>query len=90
MARRRDPLRTCVGCRASAPKGELVRLVIDGANGITVDPSGSAPGRGAYLHPEPGCAEGALRSHAIGRSLRVRVNEEEAARLRNEIGRLMR
>jgi predicted RNA-binding protein YlxR (DUF448 family) len=63
--------------------------VIDGVKGITVDPSGSAPGRGAYVHPEPGCADEALRSRAFGRSLRVRVNEEEAARLRNEIGRLM-
>jgi len=87
VRRRAAPERTCVGCRTRAPKGTLVRLVVDAASGPIVDPSGSAPGRGAYVHPDDGCATAATRAGAIARALRTRVSAEEAARLRHEIGR---
>ena len=50
---RRAPERTCAGCRARAPRGSLLRIV-RGADGVRVDRSGSAPGRGAYVHRGPG------------------------------------
>jgi predicted RNA-binding protein YlxR (DUF448 family) len=87
VRRRADPERTCVGCRTRARKRELLRLVVDGAAGPVVDPSGSAPGRGAYVHRDDGCATAAIRTGAIARALRTRVSTEEAARLRHEIGR---
>ncbi|MEI2809207.1 MAG: YlxR family protein [Nocardioides sp.] len=69
------PVRTCVGCRDRAAKIELVRVVAgevtSGRRPLVVDPSGAAAGRGAYLHPDPGCLRLALRRRAFGRALRV-------------------
>lgn len=62
------PTRTCVGCRTSAEKRELVRIVaVDGE--YRVDDAQILPGRGAYLHP--GCGARALRTRAIPRALRA-------------------
>ena len=47
--------RTCVGCRNRAPKASLIRIVRAPAGGVSVDPGGSAPGRGCYVHAEEGC-----------------------------------
>jgi uncharacterized protein len=44
------------------------------ANGHAVvvpDPLGTAPGRGAHLHPTTACYELAVRKKAFGRALRV-------------------
>ena len=51
-------------------KADLLRLVVvDGS--VTPDPAGRAPGRGAHLHPDPGCLELALRRRAFTRAFRV-------------------
>ena len=80
----REPERSCVGCRERAPKAELLRLVRSG-DGVRVDPLGRAPGRGAYVHRDPGCVDAAVRRRALAGALRVGLAEEELARLRNEI-----
>jgi predicted RNA-binding protein YlxR (DUF448 family) len=63
-------LRTCVGCRQRAPVSELLRVVAIGLS-LKPDPRRVLPGRGAHLHPEPGCLESALRRRAFGRALRI-------------------
>jgi len=37
---------------------------------LVVDEGRSLPGRGAWLHPDPGCLELATRRRAFGRALR--------------------
>ncbi|WP_051063578.1 MULTISPECIES: YlxR family protein [Nocardiopsis] len=69
---RRPPVRTCVGCRSRAAQSDLVRLVADGAL-VTPDPDRRAPGRGAYLHPDPACRASAERRGAWQRAFRVRA-----------------
>jgi hypothetical protein len=79
------PERTCTGCRDRAPKATLLRLVrgIDGC--AEVDPSGMAPGRGAYVHRDGACVDAALRRGALARALRVGLDEDGAATLRAAI-----
>ena len=79
------PLRTCVGCRERGPKAGLVRLVADGDGGARVDRMGSAPGRGAYLHPGRACVEAAIARGALVRALRMGLNEHGAATLRADL-----
>jgi predicted RNA-binding protein YlxR (DUF448 family) len=80
----RGPIRTCIGCRQRAAATELLRVVVAaGAAGMPVgstdsaavpvvpDPRRRAPGRGAWLHPDLGCAELAQRRRAFARALRV-------------------
>jgi uncharacterized protein len=80
----REPERSCVGCRARAPKVELLRVARTPA-GLRADPPGTAPGRGAYVHRDPACVEAALRKGALASALRTRLAQEELARLRNDI-----
>lgn len=78
------PLRTCVGCKGRGEKAALVRLVAAGG-GVRVDPTGSAPGRGAYVHPDRACVEAAIGRGALSRALRVGLNEHGAATLRADL-----
>jgi predicted RNA-binding protein YlxR (DUF448 family) len=80
----REPERSCVGCRQRAPKADLLRIV-RAAAGAGVDPVGTAPGRGAYVHRDPACADAAVRRGALATALRSGLTQEELARLRNEI-----
>jgi predicted RNA-binding protein YlxR (DUF448 family) len=38
---------------------------------VAVDAAARLPGRGAWLHPDPGCVEQAIRRRAFGRALRA-------------------
>ncbi len=72
----------CVGCRQRATKRELLRVtlgeVAGGGDGETVvpavvpDPDGTAPGRGAHLHPVAACLALGERKAAFPRALRYR------------------
>jgi hypothetical protein len=82
VSRGREPQRTCVGCRASGPTIGLIRVVRSPAGEVAVDPSGRAPGRGAWVHQRPACVEAALARGALARALRAGVGAEVAGRLR--------
>jgi uncharacterized protein len=62
-----------VGCRTTAPKAGLRRLVADRGH-VVPDPEQRRPGRGAYLHPDPACVERAVRRRALPRALRAPVD----------------
>ena len=78
-----EPVRTCIGCRARTAKRELVRVVVGsdahGRSVVVPDPQGTAPGRGAHLHPTAECYELAVRRKAFGRALRVPGKPDSAA-----------
>lgn len=83
---RSAPIRTCIGCRLRAPKGDLVRIVRSREGRVTADPAQTAPGRGAYVHLDDGCVEAAGRRFA--RALRTGLGEWELGKLRNELKEL--
>ncbi|TCJ21466.1 YlxR family protein [Nocardioides jejuensis] len=69
------PVRTCIGCRERAARHELLRIVAgvdeDGRPAVVPDPSKSAAGRGAHLHPTIACYDLAVRRRAFARALRL-------------------
>lgn len=69
------PQRTCVGCRLVLPKRTLMRLVRT-PDGIRIDPSGKAAGRGAYLHNVQSCWERALKG-TLANALKVDLTEQD-------------
>ncbi len=79
-----QPTRTCVGCRVAGPKTSLVRLV-RADDGVALDLTGRAPGRGAYLHRDRACIEAAMAKGALARALRTGLGPDELGRLRNAI-----
>jgi uncharacterized protein len=72
--RRHVPQRTCVGCREVLPKRALIRIV-RGPEGVKIDVSGKAPGRGAYLHDSRSCWQAALNG-ALARALNTEITPE--------------
>jgi uncharacterized protein len=74
--RRHEPLRTCVACRQEAGKAGLIRIVRRQDGSAGVDPTGHAPGRGAYLHRDPACIDTARKRRNLERSLGVAVAPE--------------
>ena len=78
----RQPERTCVGCRDRAGKADLIRVVRSADGVVRVDRSGSAPGRGAYVHPDATCIGRAVSRGALSRALRTGLGTEELGRLR--------
>ena len=65
-----EPVRTCVGCRARAPRSALLRVVaVDGL--LVIDEKAVLPGRGAWVHDTDACREKAITRRAFGRALRV-------------------
>lgn len=70
------PMRQCVGCREMRPKKELVRVVKSPEGTISLDFRGKAPGRGAYLCPNPECLKKAIRAKALERAFDTQIPQE--------------
>lgn len=75
MYRKHIPKRTCVACREVLSKRTLIRIVRT-ANGVTIDPKGKMPGRGAYIHNKRSCWEIALKG-SLGRALKSELSQDE-------------
>jgi predicted RNA-binding protein YlxR (DUF448 family) len=83
------PRRTCVGCRTTRAKPELVRIVAT-PQGVRVDPDHVLPGRGAYVCPDPQCLDAIERTkgHTLRRALRTpEDNERGIAEVLSELHR---
>ena len=83
--RRKLPERTCVACRTARAKRELVRVVRSPVGELSVDLRGKAPGRGAYLDPDPACLERGLAEGALAKALEIPIDQATADRLRVEL-----
>ena len=79
------PQRQCMGCRERKAKREMIRVVRGTDGTVGLDFSGKAPGRGAYICPDPECLKKAVRSKALERSLETEIPEEVYARLSREM-----
>ena len=79
--RKHIPKRTCVGCRETKPKRELIRIVSKLDGGVEVDLSNRSPGRGAYLCPRQECWEIGLKKDRLGRALKKRLSLEDYQKL---------
>jgi uncharacterized protein len=80
-APRRLPQRTCVACRTTRAKRELVRIVRAPDGAVSIDTTGRAAGRGAYLCADAACWPQALKKSAIERALSVTLPPELRGRL---------
>ena len=76
---RHVPQRTCVACRQTSAKRQLVRIVRTPDGSVTVDPTGKLSGRGAYLcTDQPACWQAALKNRGVlARALKVESTSSE-------------
>jgi predicted RNA-binding protein YlxR (DUF448 family) len=83
---KRKPQRTCLGCRTSKDKNELIRIVRSPEGAVFCDLTGKANGRGAYICPDSACLAKAVRSRALAKALKAEIPEDVILRLTREIG----
>jgi predicted RNA-binding protein YlxR (DUF448 family) len=74
---RHIPQRTCVACRRTSAKRELVRIVRTPEGGVEVDPTGKRSGRGAYLCPTPDCWRLAIQKGRLDRALKTSLSAHD-------------
>jgi len=95
---KRLPQRKCVGCGVSKNKNELIRVVRSPESekreeseaeamkiDVSIDLTGKKNGRGAYICKDEGCLRKALKARRFERNLDVKISEELAGSLLNQI-----
>ncbi len=84
-APKKVPMRQCIGCREHRAKRELIRIVRSPEGTVSLDFSGKANGRGAYLCRNAECLRRAVRANALERALETKVPDELIARFEKEL-----
>ena len=79
------PQRTCMGCNTKKDKKDLIRIVKNNKNEITIDKTGKIEGRGAYICNSVQCLEKVIKSKRLERSLGVKISEEIYSNLKKII-----
>lgn len=80
------PIRTCVACRQSRPKRELLRIVRGPDGSVGFDPTGKRSGRGAYICPSLACLERAQKGRQLERALEQPVDAAVYEELARQLG----
>ena len=78
---RHIPLRTCVACKATKPKRELLRVVRTPDGHVLLDATGKKSGRGAYICARLSCWETALKRKRLEQEFELALSEEDRAGL---------
>lgn len=79
------PERTCIGCREVKPKNELLRIVKDKENVISIDLTGKKNGRGAYICASEECLDKAVKSNRLAKAFEQNIDKEIYEDLRDVI-----
>lgn len=85
MKIKKVPLRMCLGCQEMKPKKELIRVVKSNDNHISIDLTGKANGRGAYICKNLECLEKAVKTKRFEKAFEVKISDEIYDRLREEL-----
>jgi hypothetical protein len=75
------PQRTCIACRETKDKRDLIRVVRTPAGDFIIDPTGKANGRGAYLCRQTSCWEKGLQKQRLAQALKVNLSASELTEL---------
>ncbi|NSW90733.1 MAG: YlxR family protein [Firmicutes bacterium] len=76
MKQKKVPMRMCLGCKESKPKKELIRVVKNKENVISVDLTGKMHGRGAYVCRQKSCLEKAIKGKRLEKSFEMVISPE--------------
>ncbi|HOM01219.1 MAG TPA: YlxR family protein [Acetivibrio sp.] len=85
MKQKKIPMRMCLGCQEMRPKKELIRVVKNKENEISLDFNGKKPGRGAYICKSISCFEKARKGRKFERAFETSIDEEIFESLRKEL-----
>ncbi len=69
------PMRMCIACREMKPKKEMTRVAKNADGEIFFDPTGKAPGRGAYVCAEAACLKKMSDKKLLHKAFSAQVGE---------------
>lgn len=75
MKQKRIPLRTCVVTHENLPKRELLRIVRNKEMEVSVDLTGKANGRGAYIKKDIEVLNQAKKSKILEKRLECKIDD---------------
>lgn len=75
MKTKKTPLRKCVACGAQKDKRDLLRVVNNKEEGISVDLTGKKNGRGAYVCRSLECIEKAEKNKNLNHRLKANIDK---------------
>ena len=79
------PQRTCMGCNEKKDKKDLIRIVKNKENEISIDKTGKMQGRGAYICNNPECLTKLQNSKRLNRVFEMQISDEIYESLRGVI-----
>lgn len=79
------PQRTCMGCNEKKEKNDLIRIVKNKENEISIDKLGKKEGRGAYICDDIKCLEKVIKTKRLERIFDMKISEEIYESLRGVI-----
>ena len=79
------PQRTCMGCNVKKNKKELIRIVKNKQGEISIDKTGKAQGRGAYICDSVERLEKAIKSKRLERTFETKISDVVYENLRGVI-----
>ena len=82
---KKQPQRTCMGCNEKKDKNQLIRIVKNKENEITIDKTGKKEGRGAYICDDIKCLEKLEKSKRLEKIFEMKISEEIYESLRGVI-----
>lgn len=86
MKKKKVPMRMCIGCAEMKPKRELIRVVKNKDNEISVDFTGRKPGRGAYICNNTECLTKAQKAKRLEKAFETSISSEIFDTLKVQMG----
>ena len=84
---RKIPQRQCIGCGEMKNKRDLIRILKEADQTISIDATGRKNGRGAYVCCSE-CLAKAIKNRGLSRSLSAEIPEEVYAKLKEAFAEL--
>jgi predicted RNA-binding protein YlxR (DUF448 family) len=74
-----------MGCNSKKDKKDLIRIVKNNKNEISIDKTGKQDGRGAYICNNIQCLEKVIKTKRLEKALGLKITEEVYSNLKNII-----
>lgn len=85
MKTRKIPLRKCIGCNQQFNKKDMIRIVKNKENEFSIDLTGKANGRGAYICKSIECFNKAKKKDSFSRVFDMKMPEKIYEELKKEL-----
>jgi hypothetical protein len=80
-----ERLRMCICCREMKDKKDLLRIVKDKENNLSIDLTGKKNGRGAYICRDEECLKKLKKQKCLNKAFQMNVDEIFYSQIEEEI-----